>query len=136
MNNPLDPSLDGLPPQAQGAIRTLEKAWARQPGPKRTLVGLSRRWSEFAIAVEAGYVGYWEEYLNELTVRDLLNDACAAVPADDVAAVSALFEQGDAVYWRATEADETGEMERMWRVADDDGWWWRRFPSKFPVDPE
>lgn len=67
---------------------------------------------------------------NELTVRDLLNDACAAVPAHDVAAISALFEQGDAVYWRATAADETGEMERHWRLAGDDGWWWRRFPSK------
>lgn len=74
--------------------------------------------------------------LNELTVRDLLNDACAAVPAHDVAAISALFEQGDAVYWRATAADETGEMERHWRLAGDDGWWWRRFPSKLPVDPE
>jgi hypothetical protein len=136
MNDPTDARLDGLSVQAQEAIRALEETWARQPGPKRTLVVLSRRWNEFARAVEVGYVGYWEEYLNELTVRDLLSDACAAVPEHDAATTAALFEQADTVYWRATEPDETGQMARMWRLDDDDGWWWRRFPSKLPVDPE
>jgi hypothetical protein len=130
--------LSGLSIKAQDALRALEQTWARQPGPKLTLIGLSQRWNAFARAVEAGYVGYWEEYLNELTVRDLLNDAFTAVPDDDddAARTAALFEQADAIYWRATKPDETGEMARMWRLDDDDGWWWRRFPSKLPVGPE
>lgn len=53
----------------------------------KMLAGSSEDWSAFAQAVDRGYPGCIEEYLNDLTKRDMLEELIVALPHDEGATI-------------------------------------------------
>lgn len=129
-------ALVGLSTVGREIVREHEHRWTAGARFRLNWEWLARSWSTFATSVDAGYVGYFEEYLNDLTTRDLIDELVRALPADDAALVEAKISAADQTYQRATHADTAGELGRMFRIEPEAGWWWRRFPRKLPVDPE
>ena len=99
-----------------------------------TLEWLIRQWEQFARAVESGYAGYWEEYLNDLLSRDMIEEVMRALPKEDAAKVARHLAEADDTYRRATD-DVTDTESLFWRVQPGDGWWMFRAPLKAPTEP-
>ncbi len=92
---------------------------ADQPDVSRLL----RLWEMFVGEVEGGYSATIDDYTNDLTVRDLLEQALAeGVAADEAARVAALDDR----LREATRPDETGRLAEVYAVGDE--WWWHRLP--------
>jgi len=125
-----------LSPAGRRILRHHEDRWTGGARFDITLEWLVRSWSEFARRVEAGYVGYFEEYLNDLTSRDLLDELVRALQADDAPFVEAKISGADGTYRQATRADEAHDLGKMFRIELGAGWWWRRVPLKWPADPD
>lgn len=126
---------DRLSPKGQEIAQAFERQWSQTAAGSVTLPTLMQRWEEFSKQVNVGFPGYFEEYLNEVTVRDLLDEVVKALPPIDAAIVQDGIAAGDQSYVKATRPDDRGEMSKMYRISPDAGWWWRRFPTKLPVDP-
>lgn len=89
------------------------------------LNGMLRSWHDLVAEVETGYDDVIEEYWNDLSVRDLLEELIAVVPEGSVRAwVTKEVEQTDLRYRAATDPRDkpifgSGEM----------AWWWMRVPK-------
>lgn len=109
--------------------------WTREAHFSLTLEWLISEWDRFTRAVEAGYRGYGEEYLNDLTARDMLDELMRALPAGDAAVIEAAITDADETYMRATVPDDAGKIAADFLVDAESGWWWRRFPSTPLIEP-
>lgn len=117
-------------------VQQHEERWTREARFRLTLERVVRDWITFSERVERGYTGYFEEYLDDLTTRDLLDEVIRALPRGDASLVEARISGADQTYRQATRPDEGGELAKMFRIEPDDGWWWRRFPRQPLTDPE
>ena len=79
-----------------------------------------------------------DEYINDLDIRDALEDVRAALPAASQAGFGALLEQLDQRFKEVT-VDDGGDAlhDQVSHPAASgmrslDGWWWRRRPIVLP----
>lgn len=93
-----------------------------------TVDSLVASWRRFVGEVERGYEDTIDDYTNDLTGRDLLEEALAPAPAalrislrDDIQPLDERFE-------RATQPDESAMLAAFVQVGP--GWWWKRLPVK------
>ncbi|HET9656281.1 MAG TPA: hypothetical protein VFP72_13070 [Kineosporiaceae bacterium] len=85
-------------------------------------------WRQLVDQVEGGYGWCVDEYTNDLTARDWLDEAwpvltsrVRAAREPELAAIDARF--------RAATTDDDGELlAHFFRVGRRSGWWWRRRP--------
>lgn len=127
---------DELSEAGQAVLCEHDARWTREAHFTLTLEWLIGEWDKFARAIGAGYRGYWEEYLNDLTARDLLDEVIRAMPVGDAAVIEQAIKYADQTYMRATKPDDEGRSAASFRVDRDAGWWWRRFPSTLLVEPQ
>jgi len=93
-----------------------------------------RAWEVLVGKMEAGWppdgTYYPEEYVNDLTIRDNLEEIVRGFPHDLRATLDGLLESLDARFRRRT-VDDGGAALRGWRRPGDDrelSWWWHRAP--------
>jgi hypothetical protein len=86
-----------------------------------------RSWIATVAIVEVGYVGEWEEYTNELTARDYLEELMRRSPGSRSAI------EGDLRLWdhrfRAATVEE--EKPHLPPLEGDPGWWQYRSPRSW-----
>ncbi len=63
-----------LEPQEQMAVRKALEEWAAREHRRVTFGDLVNRWSGFVRSVESGYRFSIEEYANDLSTRDVIDD--------------------------------------------------------------
>jgi len=102
---------------------------AKHP-PRRfwTLNGMIETWRELVAQIEEGYDDIIEEYFNDLSVRDLLDELLQVIPDGNVRSwVTKEIETTDQRYREATrevDAPICGHG-KGW-----ESWWWWRAPNK------
>jgi hypothetical protein len=117
----------------QAIVREHDTRWTREAHFALTLEWLIGEWDKFARAVEAGYRGYGEEYLNDLTARDLLDEVMRGLSSADAAVIEQAIKGADDTYLRATLPDDGRWLSANFRIGN--GWWWRRSPQRPLVEP-
>jgi hypothetical protein len=98
-------------------------------GPPKTLQGLMRRWERCVeeIADSPGGI-LFEEFEQDLLVRDYLGDIGALVGPDEQDAFAAPLHACDRRFWELTlEVHTSLRSHFVWAA---DGWWWFRLPRK------
>jgi hypothetical protein len=110
-------------PETIGAIEAGYSANAQKP---ITLEGLARQWLEFANEIREGYWGTIDDFTNDLTGRDLLEEAARRLGEGERAWLDGLTRPGDEAYRAATAEDSSDRLSRFFR--HDNYWWWHRLP--------
>jgi hypothetical protein len=109
------------------AARKLEEMRLRAHHPPRhfwTLSGMVEAWRELVAHIEEGYDDIIEEYSNDLSVRDLLDELLAVIPEGSVRSwVTKEIEQADQRY-----RDATREVDKPIFGSGEMAWWWKRVP--------
>ena len=89
-------------------------------------------WSDLVDLIDRGYDRLWEEYMNELGVRDLLEKVLEVLPPGAVRErVVASIEATDERFRRVTRP-----LERRCAGPDEAAWWWGRAPLLLVGDLE
>jgi hypothetical protein len=110
------------------AARKLEEMRLRANHPPRdfwTLNGMVRSWRDLVAKIEVGYDEIIEEYWNDVSVRDLLEELLAVIPEGTVRSwVMQEIEETDARFRAATH-----EVDKPIVGSDTAAWWWMRVPN-------
>jgi hypothetical protein len=97
---------------------------ARSASPERLL----RDWQRLVEHVESGYGHLYEEYTNELGVRDSLEDVASIVSPSSQDKVRVAVRPWDDRFERATAF--TQEPIFRQRLCEPARWWWYRIPKR------
>lgn len=87
-------------------------------------------WSALVAEIEAGYDQAVDEYTNALTCRDWLSLAWPMFTAPVRRVRQAELDSLDARFIAATEEDTDSRLAQFHDIVAEDGWWWRRIPSR------
>jgi hypothetical protein len=82
-------------------------------------------WAEFVTDVEMGYSDSGNEYINELSIRDLIDELLANLPADTAASIKDVVKPLDARFGSATKP--SGRVGTGGTPKKD---WWFRLPKR------
>jgi len=118
-------ALGSLDPEDAEAVRRFEE----ERGPAGRPLDISRlvqRWSTFVGAVEAGYTDGIDEYLHDLSVRNLLQEFVDHTTPGLAARMHAVLQPLDDRFTAATDVDEAGRLASLFRSSH--AWWWKRIP--------
>jgi len=106
----------------------LQEMRVRAKHPPRdfwTLNGMVRSWRAVVAKIEVGYDEIIEDYWNDVSVRDLLEELLAVIPEGSVRSwVMQEIEQTDGRFRAATHA-----VERPIFGSGVVAWWWMRVPN-------
>lgn len=83
-----------------------------------------RRWAQLVAEVEAGYALPDYEYINDVAVRDLLEDLLRGAPTELEARLREMLSPLDARFIRATWPVDVPIIE----YREPDAFWWHRVP--------
>jgi hypothetical protein len=75
------------------------------------------------------YTAMPEDYINDLSSRDLLQDVCDRLGRATPRSLVAPMRGADARFSRATVADTDRQLARFYNVDAHRGWWWHRVPA-------
>lgn len=84
-------------------------------------------WTSFVVEVEGGYAGSIDDYANDLTSRDLLEELVRDSQRSLRAKLERVLDPWDERFKQAT-ADDQDALSRFFSIGD--GWWWRRRTPK------
>lgn len=104
-----------------------QKALAEEWGFRSFNEGL-RSWIATVAIVEVGYVGEWEEYTNELTARDYLDELARRSPDYGAAVVAEEVALWDERFRAATVEEDEPHLPPL---EGDPGWWQYRSPRNW-----
>src|SRR5438046_1079964 len=113
-----------LTPEEQAAVRSLEVSLSQRSRFALTLDKLFHLWNDFVNEVEAGYGSTVDEYLNDLSTRDLLDKIVNALSESGQHKVMARIRPIDERFAQATEPDVKKSLEKFFKPGP--GWWWSR----------
>jgi hypothetical protein len=85
-------------------------------------------WMSLVAEVEGGYDSSVDDYGNDLTSRDLLEDLIQDSQPSLRAKLERALEPWDERFRRATAHDDRRALSRFFNIGD--GWWWRRTPTE------
>lgn len=112
----------------QDAIAALEARFSERAHFSITIGKLLSSWQRFVVEVEQGYEDSIDDYTNDLSTRDLLDETLRAAPQDLNRTLLATIEPVDRRFQQATRADDKHLIETFIRPGE--GWWWSRLPIK------
>lgn len=119
-----------LTPEERALLAPLEIRFFTWAGSTRTFDAAAAEWEGIAEEVGGGYRGDVDDYTNDLTARDRLEEVIRAVPAPLGRTLAARVAPADARFERATRPDERDLLATFHRHGA--GWWWRRLPLVVP----
>jgi hypothetical protein len=93
-----------------------------------TMETLLANWMSLVAEVERGYAGSIDDYTNDLTSRDLLQDLIRDSQPSLRAKLQEALDPWDERSRQATAHDDGRALSRFFDFKD--GWWWRRTPTK------
>lgn len=96
-------------------------------GPAHTLDDLMTRWILFSSEVERGYNFGIEDYINDLSIRDLLEEVIQSLSASGREQVATIVHEIDERFYRATKEVESSLITSL--SSGHDGLWWKRIPA-------
>ncbi len=123
----IDDVTQGLPPDASAALEGVLQRLSRRAGYPMSLQQLLQQWRNFVVRVEQGYADSIYEYMNELSVRDLLEEILRSVPHGLQKALAQWITP-----WDKRFAEATREIGRAMLPAVEQEaplWWWFRIPK-------
>jgi hypothetical protein len=89
-------------------------------------------WESLVREVEQGYPATIDDYTNDLTSRDLLQEIVGACDESLREELTASIEPLDERFRRATRPDEQGRIAEF--IEPGAGWWWSRLPLRLEGD--
>ena len=108
------------------SVREVEARFSRRAHRTMTLGGLVEHWERFATEVAEGYWGTIDDFTNDLTTRDVLEEAIGSLAQEPAGRLAEQLEPIDARYREVTTFDTEARLAEFFRLGD--GWWWRRLP--------
>ncbi len=118
-----------LSPNEQAALGVLESRFSQRARFPITLESLISDWETLVKEVQEGYPSTVDEYTNDLTARDLLEEVLCSLSEASQRKVAKVIRPLDEHFRTATCPDEDHVLSRYFRVHD--GWWWSRIPARF-----
>ena len=112
-------------------VKELEARFTSRAGFPITLEGLVSSWGQFVAEVECGYEDSIDDYTNDLTTRDLLDEALQSAPERLRRTLYESIRPLDDRFYAATRADESGTLANFFKPGP--SWWWRRAPVNGPL---
>jgi hypothetical protein len=85
-------------------------------------------WVSLVTEVEGGYADSVDDYTNDLTSRDLLEDLIRDSQPSLRAKLERALKPWDERFRRATRPDDEKALSRYFNIKD--RWWWHRTPAK------
>ncbi|MFG1961810.1 hypothetical protein [Nonomuraea sp. NPDC049028] len=94
-------------------------------------------WEDLINDMEEGWPGrdFGYTYLNDLTVRDGLEEYCEALQGTAHTRLTRTLDRLDERYRAVTHEDGGAQLARYWRplaVGNETRWWWTRAPNDLP----
>jgi len=111
----------------------LNEQWRGMDG--LSIFRLVRQWIAFVAVVEVGYDDTWEDYTNELMLREYIAELCRQLPGNRVAADLA---ESVAPWDERFRAATTEEPKPFGLTGDwgEEAWWAYRRPRLWAYDPD
>lgn len=97
-----------------------------------TVAGLIGSWWQVATSVDS-YPEAIDDYTNDLTGRDLIEEALAALAEEVQLPLRAVVDGADDEFRARTAPDGAELVGVFFDIADRPGWWWRRRPTTGPL---
>jgi hypothetical protein len=114
------------------SLRAIEASLSTEAPFPITFDGLIHRWDGFVKEVESGYLDTVDDYTNDLSTRDLLDQITKAVPHELGAKLTARLQPIDQRLQRSTRHDPDDRLGKFFNHGA--GWWWSRLPLKLDGD--
>ena len=108
-------------------VDRFNRRFARRRHPI-TVDNLFDDWMSLVGELERGYADSIDDYTNDLTSRDLLEDLIQDSQPSLRAKLEAALKPWDDRFRGATAHDDGRALSRYFKIRD--GWWWRRAPTK------
>jgi len=121
-----------LDPNERAAVETIEARLSQRAGFPITIRKLLSNWESFVAQIERGYDLSIDEYANDLSARDTLEDVLRSLPKGTHTKISGVLSSTDRRFERATCPDSTHAVERF--IQPGTSWWWARIPVKL-IEP-
>jgi hypothetical protein len=115
-----------LSPDEQEVIRSIEVLLTKRARFPITFNKLIKLWGDFITEVETGYCSSIDEYTNDLTSRDLIDELLQAVPDSTRSKLTTQVDSLDQRFLRATQRDIRQLLGKRFKVGA--SWWWSRIP--------
>lgn len=112
-------------------VKELEARFTSRARFPITLEGLVSSWGQFVADVERGYEDSIDDYTNDLTTRDLLDEALQSAAERFRRALYEEIRPLDDRFRAATRADDGGTLAHY--IKPGPSWWWSRVPLNSPL---
>lgn len=112
----------------RAAVAPLEARLSERARFSITLDGLLSDWEAFVKQVEEGYPSGVDEYTNDLSARDLLEEILLSISGPPKRRLARLIRPLDDRFKAATCPDDGRLLSRFLDLPD--RWWWSRIPGK------
>jgi hypothetical protein len=112
----------------QSAIAAIEARFSERARRPITLGKLLALWGNFVTEVERGYESTIDEYTNDLSTRDLIDEALHQVPSALNGKLQPEVEPLDKRFEQATRPDDGNRIGQF--IKPGEGWWWSRLPTR------
>ena len=117
-----------LSPQERSALTSLEARLSQRAHFPITVERLFTTWRDFVDEVETGYEDSIDEYTNDLSARDIIDEVLASAPEHLRVKLLAVLSALDEKFQQASRVDEDHVLRRF--TTPRPGWWWSRLPLK------
>jgi hypothetical protein len=117
-----------LTPTEHTLVAEIQARFSTRAQHPISLDKLLARWSRFVGQVEQGYQWSIDEYTNDLTTRNLIEEVLVAAPDDLRQKVEVIVRPIDERFAQATSLDTKQRITEF--IKPYDGWWWSRLPIK------
>jgi hypothetical protein len=107
-------------------MNRFNERFPKRPRPV-TVDTLFNDWMSLVTGVEDGYAGSVDDYTNDLTSRDLLEDLIRDSQPSLRAKLERALKPWDERFRRATTPDDAKVLSRFFNIKD--RWWWHRTPT-------
>jgi hypothetical protein len=109
------------------AVLALEARLSQHVGFPISIKKLLSNWTTFIAEVERGYDSIIDEYVNDVSTRDTLEEVLRSLPEGIHAKVESALSSVDRRFEQATCPDRTRELARFTEPGTG---WWERMPLK------
>jgi hypothetical protein len=112
----------------EAQVKSVEAQLSQRARFPMTLSSLVERWSDFVGEVEGGYSSSVDEYTNDLTSRDLIDQVRESLPESVQFEMMTRIGLLDERFKLATQPDIKKALSSFFAIGP--AWWWARIPIK------
>lgn len=122
------PEVIFLTSEERADLDSAEAVVSKELGVPVSFDRLRTSWLSFVEEVADGYTSNVDDYINDLTTRDLIERLIRATPDHLSVKLKAAVEPLDARFRECTVYDGADSLAKYYQIGEN--WWWHRLPSR------